>query len=141
MNFVLLFEVSVMKMLTKSSTIWRKLRFRRNASKDLVYFLSGYGTCSIEPLKSFHEQMISRLGIIVSKSMFHPLTQRSGSSYMFYWDKKTLFEWECFKTKNMSTIIQISKLWTICNTLLITFFCKILYINSHSGLFWKKFIL
>ena len=55
-------------------------RFRRNAPDTLLYFLSSYGTCSIEPLKSFHEQIIiSRLGIIVSKKMFHPLIQRSGS--------------------------------------------------------------
>ena len=54
--------------------------FRRNAPDALLYFLSSYGTCSIEPPKSFHEQIIiSRLGIIVSKQMFHPLIQRSGS--------------------------------------------------------------
>ena len=34
----------------------------------LLYFLSSYGKCSIEPLKSFHKQIIiSRVGIVVSK--------------------------------------------------------------------------
>ena len=55
-------------------------RFRRNAPDALLYFLSSYGTCSAEPLKSFHEQIIIlRLGIIVSKQMFHTLIQCSGS--------------------------------------------------------------
>ena len=55
-------------------------RFRRNVPDALLYFLSSHGTCSIEPPKSFHEQIIiSRLGIIVSKQMFHLLIQRSGS--------------------------------------------------------------
>ena len=46
----------------------------------LLYFLPSYETCSIEPRKSFHEQIIiSRLGIIFSKQMLHSLIQRSGS--------------------------------------------------------------
>ena len=55
-------------------------RFRRNVPDALLYFLSGYGTCSTEQLKSFHEQIIIvRLGIIVSKQMFYTLIQCSGS--------------------------------------------------------------
>ena len=46
----------------------------------LLYFLPSYETYSVEPPKSFHEQIImSRLGIIVSKQMLHSLIQRSGS--------------------------------------------------------------
>ena len=36
---------------------------------------------------------------------------------------------------------QTGKLWTIYDTLLITFLFKILYRTSHAGLFWKKGIL
>ena len=86
MNFALLFEISMMEMLTKCSTISKILMwavFVGMPPDAPLYFLSSYGTCSIEPLKSFHEQMItSRLGIIVSKQMFHPLIQRSGSFWI-----------------------------------------------------------
>ena len=60
-------------------------RFRRNTPDALLYFLSSYGKSSIEPLKSSQEHMvISKLGIIVSKQMFHPLIPRSGSFWMCY---------------------------------------------------------
>ena len=73
----------MMEMLTKCSTIWRILTlvvFAGIPSNALPHFLSSYRTCSMEQPKSFHEQIIiSRLGVIVSKQMFHPLIQRSGS--------------------------------------------------------------
>ena len=82
-NFVLLFEISMMEMLMNWSTISTMLTlvaFVGMPHHTLLYLLSSYGTCSIEPLKSFHEQIIiSRLGIIVTKQMFHPLIQRSRS--------------------------------------------------------------
>ena len=54
--------------------------FCRKTPDALLYFLSSYGARLNDLLKCFHEQIIkSRLGIIVSKQMFHPLTQRSGS--------------------------------------------------------------
>ena len=54
--------------------------FCRKTPDALLYFLSSYGARLNDLLKCFHEQIIkSRLGITVSKQMFHPLTQRSGS--------------------------------------------------------------
>ena len=76
-NFLLLLEISMMEMLIKCSAIsWilTLVTFVGMPSDALLYFLSSYGTCSIEPLKSFHEQIIiSRLVIIVSKQIFHSL--------------------------------------------------------------------
>ena len=57
-------------------------RFRRNAPPHdaLFYFLTSYGTCSIDLPLIFHGQIIiSRLGIIVYNQMFHPLIQSSGN--------------------------------------------------------------
>ena len=86
-NFALLFEISVMEMLMKCSTISRTLTlvaFVGMPPDALLYFLSSNGTCSIEPVKSFRKQIIiSRLGIIVSKQMFHPLIQRSNVLEVF----------------------------------------------------------
>ena len=79
MNFVLILEIIMMEMLIKCSTISRIITlvvFVGMPPDSLLYFLR----CSIEPPKSFHKQIIIlRLGIIVSKQMFHPLIQRSGS--------------------------------------------------------------
>ena len=56
--------------------------FYKDTPYTLLYFLSSYGTCPIEPRKIFHRQIIMlRLSIIISKQMFHQFMQRSRSFY------------------------------------------------------------
>ena len=112
-------------------------------SNALLYFLSSYGRCSIEPTKSCCEQkMISSLDITVSKQTFR--------REMFYRD--VLSRAELFVLVRMlqnqaghapepqrsryadcntrilriADIIQTGKLWAIFDKLLITFPWKIL---------------
>ena len=77
MNFLLLFEISMIEMRTNFEDVYIG-PFSRNAPNPtpprpdhdpppltladaLLYFLSGYRTCSIEPPKSFHGQITSNV--------------------------------------------------------------------------------